>query len=439
MLSHSQSHKESLKPKKDIRSVNISRPIVPEEPHSVAQSAAAIRLASPTNNFDEIILQSPSSPALYLEYGTPRPDGTFSPLSSYPSPEPSSEHQPQLPQPPPLNINKETKTESHRPGISDDGFEEVGLSAHDSRDSRSARPQSSVSEVPTTFSKQVHRHFDNGDFDETLRKGLDNRKFDNETSHHPAPAEATLNHAPKTSKLNRITTWLGVSPSSNPFSDTEKAPSSPMPQQQTFTPNNQIHPKATQKRSKRDKCATAQCCLVLLMTFFGLISITAVLFTGFEYMRGSDVQDRVASLQDKVDAMELKLVGLGTPPPKKAANISTKSTTRYVATPTSEPFTFYVGHTLTQIATGRETTLAATRTERLDKVEELRTDAMVKGGGRMATTRVRMNEAVQSPTHATALMGPRGEGAAEGPDQASITTVTVTSTFLRTSQEGVQS
>ncbi|KAH7064138.1 hypothetical protein BKA63DRAFT_572567 [Paraphoma chrysanthemicola] len=292
MLSHSQSRKEPLKPKKDIRGVKISRPIIPEEPHSVAQSVAAIRLASPTNNFDEIILQSPSSLTLDLDYEKTKPDGTFSPLSAYPSPEPSSEHQPQLPQPPPLKINKVPKIESRHPGISGDGFEEVGLSAYASRDSRSARPESSVSEVPTTFSKQVHRHFDNGDFDETLHQGLDNRKFDIETSNHPVPNEATLNHSPKTSKLNRITTWLGVSPSSNPFSDTEMAPSLQMPQQQTFTPNNQIQGTATQKRSKRDKFATAQCCLVLLMTFFGLVSIAAVLFTGFEYIRGSDVPEK---------------------------------------------------------------------------------------------------------------------------------------------------
>lgn len=415
MLSHLQARREPAGPKKDIRSVKISRPIIPDEPNTVAESVAAIRLTSPYAHPEEDILRSPRSPTPELQLQSPTLDGAFSPLSSYPSPEFSSGPTPQLSQPPPLNINKVLKSNSPCPRINEDGFEEVGLNSHDSR---SARPESDISEVPTTFSKQVNRKFENEDFHTRLGHGFDNANSEYDPTHSAAVNETSFDDSARNrSKLNRITTWLGVSPSANPFSDSEQAPAARVPQHQEQHPTIHRSDKPAPKASKRDKCVTAQCCLMLLMTFFGLVSIAAVLFTGFEYMRGSDIQNRV-------NVLESKVIGL-TPITLAAANASILSGSSTIPAPLSYMIKATTTLTPTQAPAQSRISSTCTRTSTLRTSETIK----VAAGGLKSFSNTHPTRTIEKVDPYFAVRGLETIADDEQRHRGSTTTVTVTSTI----------
>jgi hypothetical protein len=156
---------------------------------------------------------------------------------------------------------------------------------------------------------------------------------------------------------------------------------------------------------------------MLLMTFFGLVSIAAVLFTGFEYMRGSDMQNRV-------NVLESKVIGLN-PITLAAANVSMLSGSSTI--PASPSYMIKATTTLTptQVPAQSQISSTCTRTSTMRTSETI----MVAAGGLKSFSNTHPTRTIEEVDPYFAVRGLETIADDEQRHRGSTTTVTVTSTI----------
>jgi hypothetical protein len=155
---------------------------------------------------------------------------------------------------------------------------------------------------------------------------------------------------------------------------------------------------------------------MLLMTFFGLVSIAAVLFTGFEYMRGSDIQN-------SVNVLESKVIGL-TPITLAAANASMISRSSTIPAPPSYMIKASTTLTPTQVPAQSRTSSTCTRASTMHALETI----VVSAGGLKSFPNTHPTRTIEKVDPYFAVRGLETIADDEQRHQGSTTTVTVTST-----------